>query len=128
MVNVQNKTGQTALHMAVEYDYYAIVQALIAAGADEALTNNDGCEARTGIEGKKCLQLLAFSAATNAEELMTTLKALVELIDTDDKQLIDKVMVGQIGLRHKKVRTKIPDMSSCSRRFTLTLGLRIVIS
>ena len=39
-VNVQNKTGQTPLHMAIEYDYYSIVQALKAAGADDKITNN----------------------------------------------------------------------------------------
>lgn len=101
-VNVQNKTGQTALHMALEYDYYEIVLALIAAGADETIVNKLGCEARTGIEGKKLLPLVAFSAATNAKELQDSLKDLLAALDTDDRERMDKAVFVQTGMKHKK--------------------------
>ena len=102
MVNVQNKTGQTALHMAVEYDYYDIALALIGAGADKKVLNNDGCEARTGIEGKKCLPFVAFSAATNATELQNALRDLLAVLDTEDKERVDKAGFVQTGMKHKK--------------------------
>ena len=103
-VNVQNKTGQTPLHMAIEYDYYSIVQALKAAGADEKITNNEGYMAITGIEGKKTIQLVAFAAATTGEEIASSLEALNKQLSNDsEKERLDKVTIVQIGMRLKKV-------------------------
>lgn len=102
-INAQNNNGLTPLHMAVEYDYYEVVQTLIAAGADKAIRSNDGYEARTGIEGKKCLQLLAFASASNAEEMRDSLKDLLDCVETDDKHLVDKADLVKAGLRHKKM-------------------------
>merc|ERR1712048_614769 len=52
-VNAQNKKGQTALHMSVEYDFYFQSKALLDAGADKERLNQDGCKAILGIEGTK---------------------------------------------------------------------------
>ena len=102
-INAQNNNGLTPLHMAVEYDYFEVVQTLLAAGADKEVRNNEGCEARTGIEGKKCLQLLAFACASDAEELRDSLKDLLDCLETDDKELVDKADLVRAGLKHKKM-------------------------
>ena len=102
-VNVQNKSGQTALHMAIEYDYFDIVQALKNAGADGTIKNKEGFQADYGIEGKKCLQLLSFSASTTTEELMKGLEALNKFLTTDDSGRLDKAQLVQTGMKFKKV-------------------------
>ena len=90
--------------MAIEYDYYSIVQALKAAGADEKITNNEGYMANTGIEGKKTIQLVAFAAATTGEEIASSLEALNKQLSNDsEKERLDKVTIVQIGMRLKKV-------------------------
>ena len=45
-VNVQNNGGQTALHMAMEYDYYDCISKLVESGADKTLKNTAGHEVR----------------------------------------------------------------------------------
>ena len=102
-VNVQNKSGQTALHMAIEYDYFDIVQALKNAGADGTIKNKEGFQADYGIEGKKCLQLLSFSTSTTTEELMKGLEALNKFLTTDDSGRLDKAQLVQTGMKFKKV-------------------------
>lgn len=102
-VNVQNKTGQTPLHMAIEYDYYSIVQALKAAGADDKITNNGGFMAITGIEGTKVIELVAFAAATTGKEFASSLEALNKQLSNDsEKERLDKATIVQTGMKLKK--------------------------
>eukprot|EP01050_Picozoa_sp_SAG11_P007259 SAG11_NODE_598_length_8269_cov_17.002448_1_plen_174_part_00 len=51
VVNAQNSNGLTALHMAVEYDYYWTTKMLIEAGADIEIVSDEGSAAKNGIEG-----------------------------------------------------------------------------
>ena len=103
-VNVQNKTGQTPLHMAIEYDYYSIAQALKAAGADDKITNNGGFMAITGIEGTKVIELVAFAAATTGVEFASSLEALNKQLSNDsEKERLDKATIVQTGMKLKKV-------------------------
>lgn len=53
LVNGQNKKGQSALHMSVEYDFYFQTKVLLEAGADRDQTNVDGHPAILGINGGK---------------------------------------------------------------------------
>ena len=71
VLNVQNQSGNTPLHMAVEYDYYASAKALINAGADWDIKNQQGIPARKGIDGntKHYLYLPLFAATTEAEAI-----------------------------------------------------------
>ena len=92
------------MHMAVEYDYYDIVQVLIAAGADQAATNQDGHEARTGIDGNKCIEFVAFVAASSAKELKASLQELLNVVTSGQRKLVDKATFAQTGLRHKRER------------------------
>ena len=62
--------------MAIEYDYYAIAQKLKDAGADDTIKNNDGIEARTGIEGNKCIEFARFLQAEDGEEILAALEGL----------------------------------------------------
>ena len=50
--NTQNKMGNTALHMAREYDYFWTARLLIANKADLAVENGEGHPANKGIEGE----------------------------------------------------------------------------
>ncbi|CAD7932692.1 unnamed protein product [Amoebophrya sp. A120] len=52
-INAQNKKGQTALHMSVEYDFYYQNLFLLENGADKTLKNGDGHAAILGIDGGK---------------------------------------------------------------------------
>merc|ERR1719498_492368 len=52
-VDAQNSTGATALHMAVAYDSYFVVEALLAGHADSTIKNQAGNESITGLDGDK---------------------------------------------------------------------------
>lgn len=52
-VNARNAKGQTALHMAMSYDYWDVVKMLLDAGADPEQKNDDGFKAIEGLEGDK---------------------------------------------------------------------------
>mmetsp|Transcript_47404 Transcript_47404/g.107443 ORF Transcript_47404/g.107443 Transcript_47404/m.107443 type:complete len:191 (+) Transcript_47404:103-675(+) len=99
-VNAQNNGGQTALHMAMEYDYLAIVNALLEAGADEALVNEAGNSAISGIDGGKVLALVGLTVAVNESEHVQYLDEL--LGDTASQAKVDKVALVQIRMKHKK--------------------------
>lgn len=53
ILNAKNSSGNCALHMAVEYDYYDASKLLVDAGADTDIQNNKGIPARKGIDGLK---------------------------------------------------------------------------
>ena len=53
LINARNGTGQTAMHMATEYNMADVVRVLKENGADPSIKNNDGHSAENGIEGMK---------------------------------------------------------------------------
>ena len=61
--------------MAVEYDYYASAKALINAGADRDIKNQQGIPARKGIEGTKNYLSMPLFLATSEEEMLKSLGA-----------------------------------------------------
>ena len=53
LVDARNGTGQTAMHMATEYNMANVVRILKENNANAKLENNDGYAAENGIEGMK---------------------------------------------------------------------------
>eukprot|EP00943_MAST-04B_sp_MAST-4B-sp1_P006492 g6492.t1 len=99
--NAQNGTGNTALHMALAYDYYWCARILTTQGnANSKIKNNDGYEAGTGIEGDKTDGdwLPAMISAHNAEELNEAMEGL----RNQDISTIDKAAFIQAGMAKKK--------------------------
>ena len=84
-VNAQNNGGQTAMHMAVAYDYFWTGQVLVAAGGDVALKNAEGFEAGKGIEGDKLLNnpIAAFTSARTKLQVA----AAVQLVNANTSKL-----------------------------------------
>ena len=104
--NDQNGTGNTALHMAMAYDYYWCAKILREQGnADATIKNNDGFEAISGIEGDKKEGdfVPAMISAHNAEELNEAMKGL----QTQDISTIDKANFIQAGMQKKKTAKDI---------------------
>jgi len=99
-VNAQNNGGQTALHMAIEYDYLACVNALVDAGADKSLANEAGHAAITGIDGGKVLAMVCLTEAVTESEHIQHLDEL--LSDTAAQAKVDKVQLVQTRMKHKK--------------------------
>eukprot|EP00391_Amoebophrya_sp_Ameob2_P006997 CAMPEP_0178991820 /NCGR_PEP_ID=MMETSP0795-20121207/5752_1 /TAXON_ID=88552 /ORGANISM="Amoebophrya sp., Strain Ameob2" /LENGTH=264 /DNA_ID=CAMNT_0020683595 /DNA_START=182 /DNA_END=976 /DNA_ORIENTATION=- len=105
-VNAQNKKGQTALHMSVEYDCYHQNVFLLAHGADVEKENADGHPALLGIDGKKTgmdawdspVNLL--KSVSNEEEMRAAFEALEQA--AADGEVIDKAMLAQTGMKKKK--------------------------
>ena len=97
-LNAQNGTGQTALHMAREYDYFWIARKLIESGASIDIKNNAGFDANCGIEGdaKADDWVAALSSAHNKEELAEALSGLEGSSD------LDKAKVAMVGMQVKK--------------------------
>ena len=88
--NAQNGTGTTALHMAKAYDYFWCARLLLAAGADPTLENNEGNEARAGIEGDKgdADFVPALTSAHSEAELMEALTGLLAQNSVDKSALV----------------------------------------
>lgn len=93
-----NCKGNTALHMAVEYDYYQVSQSLIAAGANIALNNQSGFPATKGIEGGKSLAGCAFYSAKTIQEI----KHAFTMLNDSDNLGLDKAAYVSLGMKHKK--------------------------
>ena len=82
-VNAQNGTDTTALHMALEYDYWFIAKFLLDNGADGSLKNQDGNTAESGIGGEKSIDdfVPALITAETAEEVDFALEKIDEVCD-----------------------------------------------
>ena len=75
--DIQNKVGNTALHMGVEYDYYTINKLLVDAGADTGIANGDGYPAIEGISGSK----VGLNAWDNPVTMMKTVQDNMESLE-----------------------------------------------
>lgn len=105
-VNAQNKKGQTALHMSVEYKTYFLSKFLLDNGADGQLQNVDGHQAITGLEGRM-LGDQAWDNPVNMlrdvatrEDLEVAFAALAKALSSPE--LISKEKLIQTGLLMKK--------------------------
>lgn len=97
-VNAKNGKGNTALHMAIGYDYYDVAKHLIQAGASLDDVNESGVAARHGLEGDKCLGIALLCKATTPEEVSEGL----DLCESEIEHL-HKINFAQSGLKAKKV-------------------------
>eukprot|EP00929_Paragymnodinium_shiwhaense_P023855 TRINITY_DN14838_c0_g1_i1.p1 TRINITY_DN14838_c0_g1~~TRINITY_DN14838_c0_g1_i1.p1 ORF type:complete len:534 (+),score=85.22 TRINITY_DN14838_c0_g1_i1:75-1676(+) len=107
-VNAQNKTGQTPLHMTVEYDMYFISLFLLRQGAEEWTLNHAGFKAITGINGEKAEQdswnsplNMLRGADDDAEHLAACLDAVEAALEVDPGQF-RKSTLASVGLRKAK--------------------------
>lgn len=96
-VNAKNGKGQTALHMAMSYDYYRVVVMLLEGGADKEQRNDDGIPAIKGLEGDKTIGLVCFSSCENGEDIDEAF-TLIE----GELEVTDKVEYIKSGLALKK--------------------------
>ena len=103
-LDAQNKGGQTALHMAVAYDYVWIARALCTAGAGTGLVNEEGHASGTGIDGDKAAWREDFvshvcDAGSSAECLQALgwLRAAIA-----GGSAVDKAAFAMGGMRTKK--------------------------
>jgi len=109
-VNAQNKKGQTALHMAVEYDYYWIARTLMENGANGQITNADGHKAENGIEGQKkgLNATAAFTSAQTKKEIDSALDLILKQLEDNPESAadIDKAEIVQAFMKNKKDTAK----------------------
>lgn len=117
-VNAKNNKGNTPLHMAVSYDYYGCSKCLLDGGADPKIANNAGNDAIRGIEGDKCLGVVALQCATNANEVHNALRMCEE-----DRSHVDKANFAQAGLKCKKAMAEAwtEDIQGKFKEFLLSL-------
>lgn len=96
-LNAQNMKGNTAIHMAIGYDYYDVAMALINAGADPDLKNESDIPARLGLEGDTCLGTAALLGAKTTNELLKAMDLCEERVAE-----LNKLKFAQSGLKVKK--------------------------
>lgn len=96
-LNARNGKGQTALHMAMSYDYYNVVKMLINAGCDENIENDDGFKAITGLTGEATVGMVSFAAAQNQDDIHAALDKI-----ENELARIDKVSYIKNYLKVKK--------------------------
>lgn len=96
-INAQNMKGNTAIHMAIGYDYYDVAMTLINAGADPELKNESDIPARLGLEGDSCLGTAALLGAKTTEDLMKAMDLCEERFEE-----LNKLKFAQSGLKVKK--------------------------
>lgn len=84
-LNAKNGKGQTALHMAMSYDYYPVVKMLINADCDENIMNDDGFRAITGLTGDKTVGMVSFAAAQSQEDIHAAFDRIENDLERTDK-------------------------------------------
>jgi ankyrin repeat protein len=97
ILDAKNMKGNTALHMAVEYDYYESCTLLLAAGADPKVLNDDGFEALKGIEGEKSIAVVQLLSAKITEDATDALTKCLNSLEN-----IEKASFVQAGLKVKR--------------------------
>lgn len=96
-IDAQNMKGNTALHMAVGYDYFDTSMLLINAGANAEMVNELNIACKYGLEGDKSLGVAQLvSSSTHADVVSAFAKVEADL----EKQ--NKVSFAQAGLKAKK--------------------------
>lgn len=96
-INAKNMKGNSALHMAIGYDYYQTAKMIIKAGGDLELLNDGGVPAKFGLEGDKALGIAALATAETVDDV-------VEAFDLCEQDLgnLNRVNFAQAGLKAKK--------------------------
>lgn len=107
-LNAKNGKGQTALHMAMSYDYYKVVRMLINAGCNEQMINDDGFAAITGLTGDKTVGMVSFAASETQEDIHAALDRIEVDLTAEQTEKpeppggVDKVEFIKIYLKLKK--------------------------
>lgn len=96
-VNAKNMKGNTALHMAIGYDYFNTAKMIIKAGGDLEMTNDLAVPAKFGLEGDKSMGIAALANAGTADEVAEAF-ALCEA----ELENLNRVSFAQAGLKAKK--------------------------
>jgi ankyrin repeat protein len=97
LLDAVNMKGNTALHMAVEYDYYDACKLLLDAGADPAVKNDDGHACLVGIEGEKSMAVVQLLCSKITEDVIDALTKC-----NQDQTNIEKAAFAQAGLKVKR--------------------------
>ena len=123
---VQNGTGQTAMHMAVSYDYDSVTEYLKSQAANFDICNWAENPAKFGIEGEKDPSDPWFML----EECCTTALALaafaaVEAAAAKDPKSVEKAKFAMCGMQLKKGKKKLPAelwTPECQAKFAGLMG------
>jgi len=97
-LDVGNKKGNTALHMAIGYDYYYAAKFLIDSGADQNAKNSSDACAINGLENDRSLAGTAVVAATSVNDYIAALG----MLKTTFPRGIKKETYIKCGLKMKK--------------------------
>ena len=84
-VNVTNFQANTALHMAIEYDYLEVATFLLEHNASKTICNRSGKMSGKGIEGVKSVELLALAKAEVEKQILEALGLCEKSIGEMDK-------------------------------------------
>jgi hypothetical protein len=102
-IDATNAKNNTALHMALGYDYDECAEFLVNAGADPMIVNEEGHAAKNGLEGDKgpdgfVTPLNELREARSVEQSLSALDRIEREGLLDD----DKAGLAQVGLLKKK--------------------------
>lgn len=96
-VNAANFQANTALHMAIEYDYLEVANFLLEHKASKSITNRSGKLSGKGIEGVKTVEILTLAKAETEKQLLEAL----ELCDKTIAEIDKSTFIGT-ALKTKK--------------------------
>lgn len=112
-IDGKNAKGNTALHMSIGYDYYAVSKCLIDAGADVNALNDGGFAACKGIDGDKTLGLACLASAGDDTTLALHALNLVEkeakdgAFDSNKQKYKGDIGKASLALKKKLKETNI---------------------
>ena len=96
-LNAKNLKGNTALHMAIAYDFYETASIMISYGADENALNNLGIPAHLGLDGDKAVGIAALVCAETARNVDAAFALCESKLST-----LNKINFVSAGLKAKK--------------------------
>lgn len=124
-LDATNKKMNTAVHMAIGYDYYDCAKFLIESGADLTIKNSEGFTGSYGLEGNKCLALAAFACADSDQSVTNAIVLMKEQIDVlkeiGKHSTTPKSMIGQIFMKLKKSKTLSAENEQACKEFIQSL-------
>ncbi|GMI23793.1 hypothetical protein TeGR_g9814, partial [Tetraparma gracilis] len=125
--NVQNGTGQTAMHMSTSYDYDGVTDYLRAQSANFDIENWNGHPAKFGIDGEKNPDdpFVMLETCATTEDAMKALDA-VEMAAMQDPASIDKSKFAMTGMQLKKGNKSLAKelwTPECQAKFAGLMGV-----
>lgn len=120
IINIRNKDGNTALHLAVIGNLHQLVDNLIKQGGDKTIRNNEGLKVETATmtdAGNKLISISSLSIPALSDILSSEPRQIISSVKEKLKSKIDTLDPNLVVSAAKNAYARVPDMVSSAKGY-----------